>query len=218
MPNGSDPPPYLLALRLEGEPALVVGGGRVAARKVAGLVTSGAVVTVVAPRTLTEVDTLAARVLRRRYRKGDVAGYRIVVTASGDPAVDGQVYADAEAAGILVNAADNRDACRFYVPAVLRRGPVSVAVSTGGTSPLLASWLKERIAEAFGNEIGALAEVLGEARQALLSAGLHTEGLPWSELLDSNLVAALTAGRFDEARDRAASFVARQLQLAAQPA
>jgi precorrin-2 dehydrogenase/sirohydrochlorin ferrochelatase len=219
MTDRSIEPPYLLALRMSGEPALVVGGGRVAARKVASLVECGAVVTVVSPITVPDIDRVAARVLHRRYRTGDVVGFRLVIAATGEPPVDSRVFADAEAAGILVNAADLRDACRFFVPAVLRRGPVSVAVSTGGTSPALASWLKTRLADLIGPEMGEVALLLGEVRAAVRSAGLPTEGLAWTELLDQELVSAVAAGRLDEAHERASRWLEAQLaQHEKQPA
>jgi precorrin-2 dehydrogenase/sirohydrochlorin ferrochelatase len=211
MTDRSSEPPYLLALRMSGEQALVVGGGRVAARKVASLVECAAVVTVVAPITVPDIDRLAPRVLHRRYRTGDVDGFRLVIAATGEPAVDRRVFADAEEASILVNAADLHDACRFFVPAVLRRGPVSVAVSTGGTSPALASWLKTRLADFIGPEIGEVALLLGEVRAAVRSAGLSTEGLAWSELLDQELVSAVTEGRLDEAQERASRWLEAQL-------
>ena len=82
----------------------------------------------------------------RPYERGEAAAYRLVVTATGDPDVDGAVYADAEEAGVWVNSADDTEHCTFMLPAVHRDGPVSVAVSTGGTSPALAGWLRGRVA------------------------------------------------------------------------
>lgn len=203
-------PLYAVSLLLEGEKCLLVGGGRIAARKLAGLVECGAIVTVIAPETVAEVDTLASRIERRRYRHGDVAGFRLVIAATGDPQVDSDVFADAEANGVLANAADLPAACRFFVPAVLRRGPVSVAVSTGGSSPYLASWLKRRLADELGPELADVAWLLAEVRESLKASGTATEGLPWSDLLDDDLLAELAAGKEDEARGRAAAWLAEQ--------
>jgi siroheme synthase-like protein len=203
-------PLYPLSLRLAGEKCLVIGGGRIAARKIAGLVECGAEVTVVAPAALPEVDRLAHSVERRPYRRGDVVGFRLVVAATGDAAVDQEVFADAEANGVLVNAADLPAACRFIVPAIVRRGQVSVAVSTAGASPYLASWLRDRIAEMAGPELGEVALLLAGARRSLRSRGLSTEGLPWAELLDDDLVAEVAAGRIEQARARTERWLAER--------
>jgi precorrin-2 dehydrogenase/sirohydrochlorin ferrochelatase len=208
MTDTAAPPLYPLSLRLEGEKCLVVGGGRIAARKIASLVTCGAEVTVIAPATLPEVNVLAGEVRRRPYRRGDAAGFRLVIAATGDAAVDQDVFEDAEAHRVLVNAADQPAACRFLVPAVLRRGPVSVAVSTGGASPYLATWLRDRIAATSGPELEEVAALLSEVRASLRSLGLSTEGLPWADLVDDELLAEVAAGRIDHARARAARWLA----------
>ena len=141
-------PLFPVGLVVAGRRCLVVGGGRIAARKVAQLVACGADVTVVAP----DVVPLAGRPARGRRRSaaatgaGEAAGYRLVITATGDPAVDQAVFDDAEAAGVWVNAADDPARCSFTLPAVTRQGPVTVAVATDGTSPALAAWLRDRLA------------------------------------------------------------------------
>lgn len=162
---------------------LVVGGGRVAARKVDALLAAGAAVTVVAPVVDPRIVASGVRVERRRYRPGEVARYRLAVTATGDPQVDHLVYEDAERAGVFVNAADDRAACSFILPAVVRRGPVTVAVSTGGTSPALAAWLRARISEVVGPEYAAVAHALAGARAEVRARGVPTEGLDWDSLI-----------------------------------
>jgi siroheme synthase-like protein len=171
----------------------------VAARKAAALLESGAVVTVVAPTICAAVEALPARIEARRYLHGEARGYRLVVTATGDPLVDHAVYLDAEAAGVLVNAADNPASCSFLMPAVLRRGPVSVAVSTGGVSPFLAGWVRDRIAGAVPPEVGVLAAMVGRARERLRAAGVSTENLDWSALAD-RLWPLVESGEKDRAR------------------
>ena len=172
-----------------------------AARKASGLLRCGALVTVIAPAVcaaMTELTPLA--IARRDYAPGDAAGYRLVVTATGIPAVDGAVYADAEAAGVWVNSADDPAHCTFILPSVHRDGPVSVAVSTGGTSPALARWLRARLAESGGPGLGELADLLGLARQRLHDAGRSTERVDWAALLDGPLPALVRAGRTEAAR------------------
>src|SRR5215469_5734482 len=158
---------FPVSLDVTGRACLVVGGGRVAARKARTLLECGALVTVIAPALAPEMEELSGRlqaVEGRAYASGDAARFRLVVTATGLPEVDGAVHDDAEAAGVWVNSADDRAHSSFILPAVHRDGAVTVAVSTGGLSPAFASWLRDRLAEACGEDAGALAQLLGEAR------------------------------------------------------
>ncbi len=211
-------PPYPVVLRVEGRPCLVVGGGPVAARKVADLFECGADVTVVAPEIDPAIDVLAAaaerdgralRVERRPYRDGEAARYRLVVTATGIPEVDRGAAADAESAGIWVNSADDADHCTFFLPSVHREGAVSVSVSTGGASPALAAWLRRQIGEALGPHLGTLAELLDEGRGSLRQAGRPTSAVDWAALLDGGLPELVRDGRIEEARRSIEAAVAR---------
>jgi siroheme synthase-like protein len=203
---GPDAPLYPVSLRVAGRPCLVVGGGPVATRKVDGLVACRAAVTVVAPAMdprLVELARTASPPLhleRRPYRTPEAGGYRLVVTATGRPEVDRAVAADAEAAGVWVNSADDPDHCAYFLPSVHRDGPVTVAVSTGGTSPALARWLRRRAAVALGSELGTLARLIGDARRRLHAAGRSTEDLAWDELFDGPFGALVRQGALDEAR------------------
>jgi siroheme synthase-like protein len=192
---------YPVNLVVEGRSVLVVGGGRVATGKVRRLVESGARVTVVAPEISAEIEQLDVVCERRPYEGGEVARYRLAVTATGTD-VDAQVFAEGEAAGVWVNAADDPAHCSFTLPAVARRGPLSVAVSTDGRSPAMASWLRARFEAELGPEYEALLEILREQRDALRSAGTPTEGLAWREALDSGLLDLVRQGRIVEARER----------------
>jgi precorrin-2 dehydrogenase/sirohydrochlorin ferrochelatase len=198
-----DAPLYPVGLVVAGQPVLVVGGGRVAARKVTDLVACGARVTVVAPdvdAALAERGDLAVE--RRPYRPGEAATYRLVVTATGDRAVDSQVFADAEAARVWVNSADDPERCTFTLPAVVRRDPVVVAVATGGHSPALATWLRRRLEAELGPEVAVLAALLGEARSRVKASGRSTEDLDWQALLDAPLLDVLVSEGEDAARAR----------------
>jgi siroheme synthase-like protein len=192
---------YPVSLDVEGRACLVVGGGPVAARKAQGLLRCGAAVTVVAPDISDVMATLAPLTIERRpYAAGEAGAYRLVVTATGIPAVDGAVYADAEAAGVWVNSADDSAHCSFILPSVHRDGAVTLAVSTGGQSPALASWLRSRLAAHCGSELGELAELLGRARRQLHDAGRSTELVDWAALLDGPLPGLVRDGRRGEAQ------------------
>ena len=207
---------FPVSLDVSERPCLVVGGGPVAARKTHSLVACRARVTVVAPRLSPEMERLVPLVHaieRRAYAPDDVAGVWLVVTATGRPEVDGAVHADAEVAGVWVNSADDLAHSSFIMPAVHRDGVVSVAVSTGGATPALASWLRTRLAgECRG--IGALAEILGDARARLQASGMRSDSVDWVALLDGPLLGLVQSGDLDNAR----AIVARALPPGLEPA
>ncbi len=201
-PSGGGDHGYPVVLDLDGRPCLVVGGGPVAARRVDGLVAAGGRVTVVALTTVTAIaDNRSVEIEHRPYRRGEVVGYHLVITATGAPDVDRAVVADATAAGVLVNSADRVAPGTALRPAVLRDGPVTVAVSTGGASPALARWLRNRLASAVPAEVGVMAELLEGARRSLQAAGRPTESVDWATLLDE-VLPLVEAGRIEEARER----------------
>jgi precorrin-2 dehydrogenase / sirohydrochlorin ferrochelatase len=184
------PPLYPVGLVLEGRPCLVVGGGRVAARKVAGLVACGAHVTVLAPAIVDEIRGAGPSVVveERGYRDGEAAGYRFVIAATDDPAVNARVYADAEAAGVWCNVVDDPAHCSVSLPAVARRGPVTVAVATDGASPTLAAALRDRIAEqVLTPAVERVALDAREIRRELQADGRPTTSFDWRALVASAL-------------------------------
>lgn len=191
-------PAYPVNLDLAGRPVLVVGGGTVAARKIDELVRCGATVTVVSPHSCEDVHRAAAAgtisLDERPYRAGEAAGYRLVITATDRREVNQAVHDDAEAAGVWVNAADDPQRCTFTLPARHRVGPVTVAVSTGGASPALASWLCRRLANEVGPEFADLAEILAGRRRAIHDAGGSTEDLAWDAVIEAELAALRDAG------------------------
>jgi precorrin-2 dehydrogenase/sirohydrochlorin ferrochelatase len=190
-----DAPLYPVGLVVAGRRVLVVGGGTVAADKIRNLVACGADVHVVATQVGDDVRALGVAVEERPYRPGEAADYRLVVAATDDPAVNRAVHDDADAAGVWVNAADDPANCTFTLPAVLRRGPVTVAVATGGRSPALAGWLRDRLLADIGPEYEVLADLLAEAR----ARGPRDD---WRNILDSGILDDIRAGRIAEARER----------------
>ncbi|MEZ5411418.1 MAG: bifunctional precorrin-2 dehydrogenase/sirohydrochlorin ferrochelatase [Acidimicrobiales bacterium] len=207
MPVGLDPAPtyavtYAVNLLLAGRPVLVVGGGRVAVHKVAGLRRAGARVTVVAPRIepgLAADEGLTCH--RRPYEPGEVAGYHLAIACTDDPAVNAAVAADGEAAGVLVNSADDPANCHFFLPAVAQRPPIQIAVSTGGASPALASWLRRRLeAEIDTGRYAELAAILAEARAELRARTGTSEHGGWADALDRGLAELVAVGDLEGAR------------------
>jgi precorrin-2 dehydrogenase len=202
------PPFYPVSLDVSGHACLVVGGGKVAARKAGTLLDCGAIVTVIAPSLSGDMEALIPllHVLERRpYRRGDASPFRLVVTATGIAEVDGAVYADAEAAGVWANSADDLARSSFILPAVHRDGAVTVSVSTGGLSPALASWLRTRLAAECGDGLGILAQLLADARTHLKRAGLRSDSVDWVGLLDGPLPELVRSGDIDSAREMVAA-------------
>lgn len=193
---------YPVSLDVSGRPCLVVGGGPVAARKARALVECGGVVSVVASSVGADMESLAPllhSVERRPYESGDASGHRLVVTATGDPAIDGAVYEDAESLGVWVNGADDLAHSSFILPAVHRDGAVTVSVSTSGSSPALASWLRGRLAD-HCDGLGTLAQILGDARDELRRQGRRVDSVDWRSLLEGPLPDMVASGQLDNAR------------------
>ena len=156
-----------------------------ALRKVEGLLAAHAAVTVVSPDVGDALRALPVRVVERRYEPSDLETVRLVVTATDDPAVNASVATDAKQRGIWVNAADDPANCTFTLPAIAREGAVTVAVSTGGASPALASHLRNEIRRWLA-EIGAMQAGAAErwpttTRLRRRASGVSTESVDWSE-------------------------------------
>jgi precorrin-2 dehydrogenase / sirohydrochlorin ferrochelatase len=196
-------PLYPVNLVVAGRRCLVVGGGRVAGEKAAGLLECRAVVHVIAPEVTSTVRGLAGVTWDERpYRSGDLAGYRLVVTATDDPEVNRTVSDEAEAEGIWVNSADDPANCTFTLPARVRQGPLLVTFATGGHSPAVATWLRRRFEAELGPEYATLIDILAAERERLRSQGTSTEGLDWQGALDSGMLELIREGHLAEAKER----------------
>ncbi len=194
---------YPVNLVLDGRSCLVVGGGRIALRKVEGLVACGARVRVVALHIVPELRMLEGVTFDERpWQPDDLAGMWLVIAATDDPAVNGAVYDAGQRAGVWVNGADDPAHCSFTLPSVVRRGDLQVAVSTGGRSPALASWLRRRLEGEIGPEYAALLDLLASERDGLKAAGRSTEGLDWNSALDSDMLDLIRTGDLAHARKR----------------
>ena len=170
---------FPIFLKLEGKPCLVVGGGPIAEGKIAGLLRSGARVTVVAPE-LTEVLTKHAEsntILwqQRSFEFGDLDGVMLVIAATSSFEANALIYREADRRGILCNAVDQPEQCHFYYPAVVDRGPLQIAISTAGLSPSLAQRLRKELEVQYGPEYERWVGWLGRVRSALMSRGIDFE-------------------------------------------
>jgi precorrin-2 dehydrogenase / sirohydrochlorin ferrochelatase len=161
-------PFYIACLRLKGRRCLVVGGGEVGLEKVEGLLACDADVTLVAPDADPALIALASEGsitwARREYRPSDLDGCLIAIAATGDTDVNIRVYEDAERRAMLVNVVDVPPLCNFILPAIVRTGPLAVAISTAGASPALAKRMKREISELFGEPYADLAVLLNDVR------------------------------------------------------
>ncbi|MGW8161067.1 MAG: precorrin-2 dehydrogenase/sirohydrochlorin ferrochelatase family protein [Desulfobulbales bacterium] len=167
---------YPICLDLEGRNCVVVGGGKVAERKVQGLLDCSAVVSVISPDLTDELLRLhndnVIHWVARRYRKGDLERAFLVIAATDDVATQEEVFEEAVAANLLLNVADVPQRCNFILPATVRRGDLAIAISTAGKSPALARKLRMELEKRFGVEYRVLVDILGVLRPAILASGL----------------------------------------------
>lgn len=197
-----------LALKLANQPCLVVGGGEVARRKIEALLSVGARVVVVAKSVSAEVRevclSVGIPVHERAFRDDDVAGQLLVVAATGDSAVNRAVQGACEQHRVLVNCVDDADHSTAQFPAIVNRGPVTVGISTRGTSPTLARRLREQIEALLPAGVGPLASYLGSRRDRVREAlpDSYARQRFWDDALDSELVDLVAVGRLDRADER----------------
>jgi precorrin-2 dehydrogenase len=197
---------YPLVLDLAGRRCVVIGGGAVAERKVDGLFAAGATVTVVSPKLSGGLESRAARkeirVERRCYRRGDLAGASLAFVATGDARLAAAVAREGRSEGVWVNAADDPAHCDFFVPAVLRRGPLVVAVATGGASPALARAVREELDRWLPDDYAELAEAVADVRRELRARGVSPDASAWNRALSAEMRRVTTDGGRHEARAR----------------
>jgi len=161
-------PFYIACLKLTGRRCVVVGGGSIGLEKVEGLLACDADVTLIAPDAIAPLRELAAEGSiaweRRPYATGDLEATFMVIAATSDTDVNIRVFEDAERRAMLVNVVDVPPLCNFILPAIVRTGPLAIAISTAGASPALAKRLKREIGEIYGEPYARLAVILNEAR------------------------------------------------------
>lgn len=198
---------YPVFFDLTQRPCLVIGGGAVAERKVAGLIEAGAMITLISPdltaRLRQHVSEGVVHYIARPYQSGDLMGFFLVFTTTGDPAVDTAIFTEGRALGVLVNSADDPTRCDFFLPAVIRRGELAIAVSTGGTSPALARVMREELQALISEDYALLVEIAGAIRREARSGSRVITGTQWTRALKEPLFRQYVRdGRRDEASAR----------------
>ena len=196
---------FPLALEITGRRCVVIGGGATAAAKVAALLDAGARVVVIAAEPDAGLFELSRRgeieLIVRAYRHGDLVGALLVFATGGDRALNADVFAEAEAEGVLCNAHQDSAHCHFASPTVTRRGDLVVAVSTGGRAPTLAGFVRDALAADLPDEFGALIDLVAEIRAEGIAPGDTAErGRLWRTALDCDVLGLLGVGQWEAAR------------------
>jgi len=195
---------YPLFLEMNRRRCLVLGGGAVAERKIASLLEAGAEVTVISP----DVTEAIARWSKnhsiqfhaRDYQYGDINGHELVFIATDDGAVNAQAHQDGKKQGVWINAADDPEHCDFILPSVLRRGDLTVAISSGGNSPALARTIREELESYFTQEYEQLAGLAAEARMELRKRSLSAPFETWRRALSGDVRQFLMRGEVARAK------------------
>lgn len=195
---------YPLYLEMTGRRCLVIGGGAVAERKIAGLLEAGAEVTVISPDVTETISRWSKNdsidLKPRPYRAGDLAGRELVFVATDDSEVNAAVYQEGKSRGVWVNSADDPAHCDFILPSVLRRGDLTVAVSSGGHSPALARTIREELEEHFTQEYEQLARLAAEARNELRKQSITPPFATWRRALNGEVRQLLLRGDWQQAK------------------
>ena len=167
---------YPICLDLEARACVVVGGGRVAERKVLGLLSCQAQVSVISPELTEELQLQHAsgniEWIDREYRQGDLAQAFLVIAATDDEETQKQVYVEADTNNLLLNVADVPKRCNFILPASAKQGDLTISVSTAGKSPALARKIRMELEKRYGPEYRVLVDILGAIRPQVLASGL----------------------------------------------
>jgi precorrin-2 dehydrogenase/sirohydrochlorin ferrochelatase len=179
---------YPIYLNICDRRCIVVGGGEVALRKVQILLEYGAKVNVVSPELDIELIKLAQDnkicTFAREYKDGDLEGAFVAIAATDSDEINRQVAAEARKRAVLINVVDDAKYCDFIVPSVMRRGDITITVSTSGKSPALARKLRLKIEDEIGKEYAELTELIAEVRGEIIREGVKVSGENWQEALD----------------------------------
>lgn len=200
---------YPIFLKLSGKKCLVIGGGNVAERKVHSLLKSGASVTVNSPDLTSSLQELAGQkkinAITSEFQEEFLEGCFLVIGSTDRPEINKRVADEAERRGILYNIVDDPAQCNFFVPSLVERGDLSIAISTNGKSPSLAKRLRQKLEKEFGEEYEGFLKMMGELRERVVRSGLNLEerGRFFEALVDSDLLDLFRQGKGEEAERKA---------------
>ena len=194
---------YPVFLNLTGRRCVIIGGGQVAEGKVSKLLDSGAKIIVISPDATQGIrdyaDSGQIEYNLRKYQEGDLNGAFLVVAATNDRVVNQEIFEEAEKSGILLNAVDDMPRCSFIAPSIVEKGPITVAISTGGASPALARKLREKLEVSPALDWADATNMLSHARQIIKDKQIALDPQRWQCCMTDELLTLIQAGREDEA-------------------
>ena len=206
--NKKEPSPvyYPIFLNINNKRCVVIGGGQVALRKVKTLLEYGARIDVISPALCPELIVLAgnrqARVSSRHYQPRDLAKAFLVIAATDNRETNYQIAQEARRQAVLVNVVDDAENSDFILSATVRRGDITIAISTAGRSPALARKIRTQLEQDFGEEYAVLAQLIGEVRRELKQQSVRIDKETWQDALELNLLTSLVKqGQTEKVRD-----------------
>jgi len=201
------PEMYPVTLDLIDKECLVIGGGAVAERKVFSLLVCKAVISVVSPIVTLKlqelIDSNSITHKKKYYSQDDIQGKTLVICATDNQTINHQVAQDCRKMGIWVNVVDQPGLCSFHVPAVMRRGKLSISVSTAGASPFLAAKIRRKLEQDFGPEYEVLLQVMEDVRRKVTHEVLDQRQRHqiYSRLLNTNILQLITQGKTEQIKE-----------------
>jgi len=196
---------YPVFLNLTGRRCVIIGGGQIAEGKISKLLDSGAKIIVISPDATQGIRSFAERgqieLDLRKYQQGDLQGAFLVIAATNDRVVNQEIFEEAEKQGILLNAVDDMPRCSFIAPSIVEKGPVTVAISTGGASPALARKLRENMEVSSALDWADATGVLSKARQIIKDKQIAVDPQRWQCCMTDELLTMIQAGHEYEALD-----------------
>jgi siroheme synthase-like protein len=195
---------YPIFLEMSERRCVVLGGGAVAERRIDGLLAAAAEVTVISLTITAGLRSLLTekriRFIERAYETGDLAGYDLVFVATDEPEINARICRDAKAQGVWINSADDPAHCDFILPAVIRRGDLTVAVSTGGASPAATRAIREELDQYFTGDYAGFVRIAREVRNELRGRSLKVTADGWNNALKGDFWRLVREGRTEQAK------------------
>ena len=196
---------YPVFLNLTERRCVIIGGGQIAEGKISKLLDSGAKIIVISPDATQGIRGFAERgqieLDLRKYQEGDLQGAFLAIAATNDRVVNQEIFEEAEKQGILLNAVDDMPRCSFIAPSIVEKGPVTVAISTGGASPALARKLREKMEVSSALDWADATSVLSKARQVIKDKQIAVDPQRWQCCMTDELLTMIQAGHENEALD-----------------